>query len=363
MNTSAAGVVQCAATTGDRPTTATTCVLEPGVVDRARGRTAACPSAPIAGVDDRRVVVLPARPGSPPTRGGGRRRTPRCRPRAAAAPSQIVERPQYEPISTNGAPGTAGGRGERGGVQRVALVGRHEPLGRQRVRRQSLGHASQRYGSAAARRHASMAPMQAALDDLVDAARPRADRGQHLPRALARREPPAGVRRPGRRPGARRRGPHGRRAATASCTRCTPTSCAPATRRCRSSTRSTASATAAASPPAASSPSSTAGRSSTCRRASTSHEPGPDHQLTMPDGLPDPESLPDWHDAHGAVQGPARRAGTTGRARSTCATSTATRSAARAPPSDGQRVWLRADGDAARRSRRCTPASSPTPAT
>ena len=37
-------------------------------------------------------------------------------------------------------------------------------------------------------------------------------------------------------------------------------------------------------------------------------EEGPDHQITMPAGLPDPETLPDWHDAHGAVQGPARRA-------------------------------------------------------
>ena len=61
-------------------------------------------------------------------------------------------------------------------------------------------------------------------------------------------------------------------------------------------------------------------------------------------GWPDPESLPDLHDAHGAVQGPDRRAGTTGPARSTCATSTATRSAARARRADSQRVWLRADG-------------------
>ena len=77
-------------------------------------------------------------------------------------------------------------------------------------------------------------------------------------------------------------------------TRCTPTSCARATRRCRSSTRSTASATAAASPPGASSPSSTAGRSSTCRPASTSHEPGLDHQMPMPPTCPTPRSLPDF---------------------------------------------------------------------
>ena len=63
----------------------------------------------------------------------------------AAAPSQIVERPQYEPTSTNGAPGHGRRGGERGGVQGVALVGRHEPLGRQRlrppVRRSSAGAA------------------------------------------------------------------------------------------------------------------------------------------------------------------------------------------------------------------------------
>ena len=78
---------------------------------------------------------------------------------------------------------------------------------------------------------------------------------------------------------------------TGTCTRCTRTSCGPATRASRSSTTSTASATAAASRPAASSRSSTAGRSSTCRRRSTSHEPGPEHQYPMPDA-PDPESLP-----------------------------------------------------------------------
>ena len=44
------------------------------------------------------------------------------------------------------------------------------------------------------------------------AARPGADRGQHLPGRPARRGPPTGLRRTGRRPGARRRGAHGRRA-------------------------------------------------------------------------------------------------------------------------------------------------------
>ena len=43
--------------------------------------------------------------------------------RAAAAPSQTVERPQYEPTSTKGAPGTAAAAASGGVVQGVALVG------------------------------------------------------------------------------------------------------------------------------------------------------------------------------------------------------------------------------------------------
>ena len=115
-----------------------------------------------------------------------------------------------------------------------------------------------------------------------EAARPRADRGQHLPGRLARRGAPAGVRRPGGRPGPGGRGPHGRAGPVAS-TRSTPTSCARATRTCRSSTRSTASATAARSPPAAWWPSSTARPSSTCSPASRCPRTGLEHQAPMPD--------------------------------------------------------------------------------
>ena len=43
-----------------------------------------------------------------------------------------MERPQYEPTSTNGAPGTAAAAAERRLVERVALVRRHEAGGRQR---------------------------------------------------------------------------------------------------------------------------------------------------------------------------------------------------------------------------------------
>ena len=111
--------------------------------------------------------------------------------------------------------------------------------------------------------------------------------------SVSRREPAgrlaARVRRAGDRPGAGRRLSHRRTAASR--IRCTPISCAPAIPRCRSSTRSTASATAAASRPAAWSRSSTARRSSPWRPRSTSRRRGLQHQMKMPD-VPPPESLP-----------------------------------------------------------------------
>ena len=83
----------------------------------------------------------------------------------------------------------------------------------------------------------------------------------------------AGVRRPGGRPGPGRRGAH-RRTPTGWCTRCTRTSCGPATPGSRSCTTSSAPATAGRSAPGGSSPASTAGRSSTCRRRSSSRRTG-----------------------------------------------------------------------------------------
>ena len=73
---------------------------------------------------------------------------------------------------------------------------------------------------------------------------------------------PARLRRPGRRAGRGGRDPQ-RRGASSCCTRCTPTSCGPATRPCRSSTTSSASATGAASPPDGCPRASTAARSTT----------------------------------------------------------------------------------------------------
>ena len=102
--------------------------------------------------------------------------------------------------------------------------------------------------------------MPASADELVELLDIETPRRRPLPRAPARDRPPAGVRRPGRRPGADRGHPH-RPTRTSRCTRCTPTSCGPATRRCRSSTTSSGSATAARSRPGGSSRASTATRS------------------------------------------------------------------------------------------------------
>ena len=67
--------------------------------------------------------------------------------------------------------------------------------------------------------------------------RPRGPRRRPLPRPPARHRAAARLRRAGGRAGADRRRPH-RRPGRTSRTRCTPTSCCPATRRCRSSTTS-----------------------------------------------------------------------------------------------------------------------------
>ena len=131
----------------------------------------------------------------------------------------------------------------------------------------------------------------------------------------------------------------------AASTRCTPTSCGPATRRCRSSTRSTASATASRSPPAASSPSSTARRSSTCRRSFHVHEDGPRPPVPDAAGRARPRDAarlhgPAWapyKDALGRLVRPAPPD------RHPLRRLDAARSQ-REPLPPYQRVWLRADG-------------------
>ena len=110
---------------------------------------------------------------------------------------------------------------------------------------------------------------QAAVDDLIELLDLEPIEVNIFRGVEPRREAAARVRRAGRGPGVGGRGAHRRPGRLVACTRCTPTSCGRATRRCRSSTRSTASATAARSPPGGWWRCSTAARSSTCRRRST----------------------------------------------------------------------------------------------
>ena len=142
------------------------------------------------------------------------------------------------------------------------------------------------------------------------------------------RGPPAGVRRPGGRPGPGGGRPH--RRASATCTRCTPTSCAPATRRADPLRGRPHPRRPAASPPAASSPSSTAGRSSTCPCRSTSRRTASTTSCRCPDAAPTRRRCP-TSGALGPVPGRSSATGTTGPARSTSATSIGRRCDAQAP--------------------------------
>ena len=74
-----------------------------------------------------------------------------------------------------------------------------------------------------------------------------------------------------------------RRDGASTCTRCTPTSCCPATTRCRSSTTSSGSATAARSPPAGSWPASTAAPIYYQTLSFQRGEEGFEHQDVMPE--------------------------------------------------------------------------------
>ena len=154
----------------------------------------------------------------------------------------------------------------------------------------SLDRSAERWSIDARPERGRIPGMPSAIDD---AARPYSISSRSSTISSAARSPQVGLaarlRRPGHRPGAGRRRPHRRGPRTR--IRCTPISCGPAIRRCRSSTRSTASATARASPRAASSPSSMARRSSPCRPPSRCRRAGLDHQIPMPK-VPPPEELP-----------------------------------------------------------------------
>ena len=192
-------------------------------------------------------------------------------------------------------------------------------------------------------------------------ARSRADRGQSLPRDLTRREPPTRVRRPGGRAGAGGCGPHDRRALPpgALTPRLLPAPGRPDPAdpvRGRSHPRRPQ----LLDPPCRGDPARSGDLQPPGQLPRRRTGPGPPAGDARGDG-PSRRTrrLPD---AYGAVRRPTRRAATTGRARSTCATSTATRSARRASPPRRSTSGSAPTGDSP--TIPCsTPASSPTPAT
>ena len=143
---------------------------------------------------------------------------------------------------------------------------------------------------------------------------------------------------------ARRSSPRPAPSRTCRSTRSTPTSCTPATRPLRSSTRSTASATRGASSPAGCRPSSTAGPSSASRPRSSGPEEGFDHQMPMPDRPARPRDARRTS-ATGWRRGRTSSApGTTGPGPSTPATATGSALTTRRPGPMSENVWFRANG-------------------
>ena len=314
-------------------------VLQPGVVDGApEHRQRVHP----AGVAGRRATGrgAPSPPGSPPSRGGGRRRTARCRRRgrrrqphrgAPAVGADLDERRAGHDRRQR--PSAAAWRASpsSGGMNPIAASARLP---------QPFVHACGRYAPPPSRDDRRVT---AALDDLVrlldlepievnifrgrspDESRQRVFGGQVAGQALVAAARTVDARPPG-----------------ALAARLLPAPRRPD--RARSSTRSTGSATAGASPPAASSPSSTAGRSSTCRPVFHVHEDGPRPpgrrcrrrarprvaaRLQGSAWTPYTEPLGDWYDRPRPIDIRYVDGDPLDRQRA-------------APPR--QRVWLRADG-------------------
>ncbi len=74
------------------------------------------------------------------------------------------------------------------------------------------------------------------------------------------------------------------------------------------------------------------------------HEPSPDHQIAMPTGLPEPESLPDWHTRMAPYREQLGEWYERPRSIDLRYVDGDPTDGAR-PPAEGQRVWLRADGE------------------
>jgi acyl-CoA thioesterase-2 len=348
MNTSAAGVVQWRATIGDWPTTATTTSSMPASCTVARnvGRVSILPMRASTTVGS--CHSQPAWFSSEPRWWSTAKTTvPADR---AAAPSQIVERPQYEPTSTNGAPGTAEAAASAaawraspssGGMKPLAAIarGRQSSLTGRSVRPRRPPRPNRR---SPLRGPGQNVPVQAALDDLVT--------------LLALEPIEVNIFR-GRSPDENRQRVFGGQVAGQALVA--------AARTVDDSARLVHSLHAYFLRPG--DPTVPIlyevdrlrdGRSFTTRRVvaiqhgraifnlqASFHgpEPGPDHQMTMPTDVPDPESLPDWHtqmapykeqmgdwydrprpiDVRYVDGDPFSRKGI---------------------PTDGQRVWLRAAG-------------------
>ena len=135
MNTRAAGVDQCRATSGERPTMATTWSSSPAswIVARKNGNVSirpvrssttvgSCHSHPSWFSSEPRWwstanTIVPAS--------------------LAAAPSHTVDRPQYEPTSTNGAPGTAAAAARAAACSASPSSGGMKPFAASACRRHS----------------------------------------------------------------------------------------------------------------------------------------------------------------------------------------------------------------------------------
>ena len=336
MNTSAAGVDQWRATTGDGPTTATTTSSSPAssIVRRnvgsvsirpLRGSTKvlSCHSQPGL-VLLRAAVVVDREQHGVGVAGGG---TEPDR-RTAAVGADLDEG-----CARDGGPGVT-----RGPVQGVALVGRHEPDGVERRLPKPAVHGSGLY--------ARLVRMTAALvDDLVTLLDLEPIEVNIFRGRVARREPPAGVRRPGRRPGAGRGGPHRRRAdrAGALAARLLPAPGRPDGAdplRGRPHPRR---------PQLHHAPgrraSSTARRSSTCRPASTIPSPGSTTSSPMPPTCPIPRRCPTSRSGMAPYRDAARRLVRPAPPDRHPLRRPAIRSQPqRDAPAESQRVWMRADG-------------------
>src|SRR6188508_2356013 len=170
MKRNASGVVQCASTTGEGPTTATTVDSSPAVwiADRKNGNVSMRPLR--SSTSSRSWWSHPAWFSSEPRWWSIANSA--VADRRAASPSQIVERPQYEPTSTNGAPGTSPAAAIAAACNASPSSSGMKPLvvsATARTAGSSTAGSSTAspYGRPRGEGHGSMAWMSDALDELI----------------------------------------------------------------------------------------------------------------------------------------------------------------------------------------------------